>query len=427
MNFLRTYRIEILIFVVSLGVHLASFAVAVNVAGGDVLSVVRADDGFYELAANVRAGNGFSWSTEAPYAPNPLRTPGFSYTLALLLGLGVTGAALVQLVFASAIPLFGMVIARMITNSKAIGVIAGIVLALDPTLAILSFQFYSDTLFLLLFLPWLILTLRYFERWDAVTLVASAILMGAAILVRPVVQYLPFLIMLGILWHFRREWRRAVMHSGVYLIVICAILAPWVMRNQEVFGTPGLSAQSSFILYTNLAPAVLSVATGVDFLEERAAFLTEAEYKGDAITLANGGEYTKRALEVVLAHPLPTAWVVGKSLFTFFTNDGFYAFLARIGYEPNNFLPFLIVMRLVWIAVTLAAFVGALVYVRRERSLRTILVLFLVAYFALTSAATAFGTNPRYRLPVDPIIIALAAIGTSAALSYRNRTLPEGR
>ncbi len=415
MNFIRAHRIEIFLILLSLGVHLAIFALATHQANGSVLTAVRADDGYYELAENILAGNGFSWDTQAPYAPNPLRTPGYSYALAGLIAFcGVFGAALIQLVAASLIPVFGMHIARVITDSRGIGILTGVILALDPTLTTLSFTFYTDTLFLLLFLPWLLLTFRYFKQPSPGVLVSSALLLGAAILVRPVAQYIPLIIVPFILWHFgKNNWRQGIAHVGVYVLLIGAILTPWILRNVDEFNVPSLSAQTPFVLYTNLAPAVLSVANGSDFLDERDAFLTPEEYKGDVITPANGSVYTKKALDIALAHPTATVFVVGKSLFTFFTNDGFYALLVQIGHNPGNFLPLLVVARLVWIGITISALVGACIYLFTKRTPRTILIVLLVGYFALTSTIAAFGTNPRYRLPVDPIIIALAAVGAT--------------
>lgn len=413
MTFLRTYRAEIALAVLSLAVHAACFFLVVHAQGGSVLEAVRADDGYFELAQNVLAGNGFSWSPSAPYEPNPLRTPGFVYVLAGLIGaVGVTGAALIQLVLSSAIPIFGMYIAREISSSQKVGLFAGFVLAIDPTLALLSFQFYTETLFLLLFLPSLLLTFRYLERRSAMTLLFSAVLLGSAILVKTSAQYIPLIVTPFILWYFgKAEWKRGALHVVLYLSIIGAILAPWVLRNMYTFGTFGLSAQTPFVLYTNLAPAVLSVAKNTDFSGEVKTFLTPAEFKGDAINLANGADYTARALAVVFAHPTATLFVATKSLFTFFTNDGFYTLLVRGGYAPADFLPLLIGARLIWIAITGLAFIGALVYLLTHRSERALLICILVAYFALSSTIAAFGTNPRYRLPVDPIILALAAIG----------------
>lgn len=425
MTLLRTYRAEIIIGFLALAAHLACFAFVLHANDGSVLNSVRADDGYFELAKNVLAGNGFSWDASAPYAPNPLRTPGYVYALSGLLGIfGVTGAALIQLALASAIPIFGMWIARRISGSPKIGYLAGAILAVDPTLALLSFQFYTETLFLLLFLPWLLLTFRYLKGRNVATLALSATILGFAILTKTSVQYVPLIFVPFILWQFNKtEWRRALVHVGIYLLIVGAILTPWILRNAYTFGVLGMSAQTPFVLYTNLAPAVLSVAKNSDFGDEVKTFLTPAEYKGDVITLANGSDYRKRAIDIALAHPVATIYVAGKSLVTFFTNDGFYTLLVRGGYNPHEFLPLIIVARLLWVAITLAAFVGAIVYLLKQRSKLAILIILLVLYFALTSTIAAFGTNPRYRLPVDPIIIAFAALGfVSLVTLLRRRT-----
>jgi hypothetical protein len=224
---------------------------------------------------------------------------------------------------------------------------------------------------------------------------------------------------LCILWQFgKNNWRQSLQHIGVYFVIVGAILTPWIMRNVETFGVVGLSSQSSFILYTNLAPAVLSVANNSNFKEERDSFLTFAEYKGDAITFTNADAYTQKAIEVVSTHPTATAFVLSKALFTFFTIDGFHAAISRLDHDPGDFIGFIVVMRLFWIGVTLFAAIGALRYMFVEKTSWAVLLVVLVTYFALTSSLTAFGTNPRYRLPVDPIILAFAAIGITYSIAY---------
>ena len=413
MTYLRTYRWEITLALLALCVHTILFLVVMQVNDGSVIDTVRADDGYFEIATNVLAGNGFSMATTSPYAPNALRTPGYIYLLAGLLGtVGIAGAAIVQILLASAIPVLGMHIARRITNSARIGIALGIILALDPTLALLSFQFYTDTLFLVLFFAWTLLIFRYLEQPRWTMLVTSAAVLGLAILVRPTAQYIPLLLVPFIVWRFgAQDWRRGVAHVAVYLAIIAVILTPWIARNYSEFGATGLSSQGPYVLYTNFAPAVLSVARGSEFATEFTTFSTYGERTSNVITPKNGDEYVAKALEVIFMHPIATAFVAVKSLFTFFTNDGVYTLLVITGYEPANFLWLLIPARLVWIAITIAAFIGALVYLLKQRSQLAILIILLIAYFALTSTIAAFGTNPRYRLPVDPIILALAAVG----------------
>jgi len=428
MSLLRTYRWEIIVALLALSVHTIVFLAVLHANNGSVLDTVRADDGYFEIATNVLAGNGFSMATTSPYVPNALRTPGYIYFLAGLLGtVGIAGAAIVQLLLSTLIPVLGLHIARRITNSLPIGIAAGIILALDPTLALLSFQFYTDTLFLVFFFAWTLLIFRYLERRDWTLLVTSAVLLGLAILVRPTAQFIPLLLAAFIVWQFGTEdWKHGAAQGIAYLAIIAVILTPWMARNYSEFGAAGLSSQGPYVLYTNFAPAVLSVARGSEFALEFTTFSTYEERTSNVITPKNGDEYIAKALDVILMYPIATAFVASKSLFTFFTNDGVYTLLVMTGYEPGNFLWLLIPARLVWIAITIAAFVGAFVYLLTQRSQFAILIILLVAYFALTSAIAAFGTNPRYRLPVDPIILALAAVG-GAYIIERIQRLRRGR
>ncbi|MFM2381902.1 MAG: hypothetical protein RLZZ76_669, partial [Candidatus Parcubacteria bacterium] len=66
----------------------------------------------------------------------------------------------------------------------------------------------------------------------------------------------------------------------------------------------------------------------------------------------------------------------------------------------------------------LAGVVGAWIYFFTNKTPWVLFTVTLVAYFALTSTIAGFGTNPRYRLPVDPIIISLAAIGITYGIAW---------
>ena len=414
------YRFEIIIALVALCVNSACFFLFVSVNNGDVLSTVRVDDGFYELAENVLAGNGFSWSAEAPYQPNSMRTPGYVFVLAgLIAAFGVTGAAVVQLILATAIPILGMYIARFITNSSLFGIITGFILALDSMLAQLSFQFYTETVFLIVFLSWLLVTFHYFKRLTLSLLIFSAFLFGGAVLIKASVQYLPFILFPCIMWaHGIKNWKRSVMHISLFILIVGTVVSPWIVRNLQTFDTVGFSTQSTFVLYTNFAPAVKTIAENHDFITFRNSFLTPEEFRGDAITFANQADYKARAVAIIIEHPVATAYIMAKSVFTFFTSDGFYSLLTKVNQNPNDYFIFLVLMRLFWIAMTFAAFIGAGIYLWKHRSPTAVLIVGLVAYLALVSTVAAFGTNPRYRLPVDPIIISLALYGGSALLYH---------
>ncbi len=419
MTLLRRYRVEIILALVALLWHLLIFWAVVTANNNDIISAIRADDGYFEIAQNILLGNRYSMATSSPYVPNPLRTPGYIYFIVgtwVATGSAV-GTALIQTLLACLIPILGMHIARSITKSSRAGIITGTILALDPTLALLSFQLYTETVFLVLFYAWILVMFRYIARPSMALLITGALLLGIATLVKASTQFIPFVVAIGIMWRFGRvEWRTGLMHGGIYIAIVGAILTPWIVRNSIVFGAPGLSTQTPYVLYTNFAPAVLTVARGSDFWHEVTTFSTRAERDGGVITFENSGPYVARAIEVIREHPFASFIVAGRSLVTFFTHDGVNTLVVRSGYSSNDFLPIVVLARLFWIALTVTASIGAFVYFLRQRSLLAVFCITLVAYFALTSIIAAFGTNPRYRLPVDPILIAFAVLGTSYVL-----------
>jgi hypothetical protein len=420
MTFAQKYRTEIILGFSALAWHTLWFFVVVSAYGGNIVDAVRADDGYFEIAQNVIAGNGYSMATSSPYTPTSLRTPGY---IGFIIGTwaltsSFVGTALIQLLLACALPILGLRIAQYLTRSRRIGIVTGLILALDPTLTLLSFQFYTETLFLVLFYAWLLVMFRYFDTPHWIPLVFGAVLLGLATLVKTSTQFIPLIVAGCILWRWgTHEWRRGILHASLYLVLVSALLTPWIIRNWSVFGVPGLSTQSAYVVYTNFAPAVLSVVKGNDLQSEINSFTTYDERAGGAITFRNADTYATRAFAVIHAYPAASLYVAVKSLSTFFTHDGIHALLARSGYSVADFLPIVIAARLFWIGITIAAAIGGLVYLIQERTVIALVCVTLVAYFALTSMIAAFGTNPRYRLPVDPVIIAFAGVGCSHLLS----------
>jgi hypothetical protein len=137
-------------------------------------------------------------------------------------------------------------------------------------------------------------------------------------------------------------WRRGVAHVLVSFAIVGAIITPWIIRNYREFGAPDLSSQRAYVVYTNFAPAVLSVANGSSFATEVAAFAAVAKPADNVINPLTADIYTQKALEIVLAHPAASLLVAGKSLYTFFANDGVLPLLAALGYRPYDFLWLLI-------------------------------------------------------------------------------------
>ena len=75
LNFLRKYKVEIVIFILALFAR--SILVSINLYANDynIVNTIHGDDGYYEISQGILSGNGFTGFSNYPFSPNPLRPP----------------------------------------------------------------------------------------------------------------------------------------------------------------------------------------------------------------------------------------------------------------------------------------------------------------------------------------------------------------
>jgi hypothetical protein len=454
MDFVRRHKIDLFIFALALIARLVLFGINLHAQNGDLISTIHGDDGYYELSRSLVAGHGFTGASAPPYIPNALRTPGYIVLLAGLLWLTKSYwvTILVQIVIGAFIPILGRRIALKLFPDARIGLWVGILMALEPYLVLFSSIFYTETVFIFLFLLFVLATLSYLEKGSYRQLVFSAVLLGFATLTKTTTQYLPLIIIPLFFFRFRKELKLKdnLLRAAVFLSLYFIVISPWLYRNVETFGVIGLSAQPAYNLYVYMVPSVLSLENGTSFPDELNKFTTEGESSGNVITLTNSSVYTKKALAILAAHPKGVLISAGITVVTFFTHDGMLTVLQHAGYVPRQYLskpaltllmssplqflnvtagyiesPFILVLlfRIFWIGITLFLFIGLVAYTRKNTSKEiTWLVLLLILYFVTTSIVGGLGVNARYRMPIDPLIFAFAIYGF---LLMRNAILRE--
>ena len=439
MRFLRTHRLEIVLFAFALLVRVLALGADISGTHATLLQTVRGDDGYYQLSNNLLAGHGFSMDPGPPYVPTALRTPGYIYFLVAILW--ASGSYLVltiiQLLLGALVPVLARRVALEFKASGPIALAVGIFLALEPTFVIFSYDFGVETLFLVLFFPFLILFMRYLRKPQTGTLAASALLLGFATIVKPTSEYLPILVLPFVWYAARRGGTKRIAHQILlFLLIPFAILAPWMWRNYEVFGVPAVTSQEPYALYAYLAPSAIALQSGEDFNTEFSSFTTDAERGGDTITLTNGAAYKAKALAVIEAHPEGLVLSGLMTVAGFFTQDGVLPFLQHAGIGVGAKLsrpalellfsdPFalakeigevaasplilVLVYRLALVLITLFFLAGAWLRLRRDaRDPSLWLALILVTYLVLTSVPGGLGVNSRYRMPVEPFMLVLA-------------------
>ena len=440
-EFSRKHKVSIIIFTLALIVRLALFFVNLDANKGDFIETIRAADGYYEISQNLIAGNGYSDDFSPAHKPNYLRPPVWIFMIAFIAW--VSGSYVPVFVFVlllgSLIPILGMYLAERIVSMK-LAVLTGFFLAVEPNSVFNSIWLASETCFTFLFLIFSIFIFRYIAEQTTRNAVWAGVFLGLAILVKPTVQFLPFLVPVLSLYFFRKSVSRIHWKHALFFVAVCLLtLAPWFYRNYREFGSVSLSSQAAFNLYTVLVPTVLSIDNGTSFETERASGWFRDSLVDVDITPANGSYFTKKAVFIISEHKLAMIKSAGMSVFTFFTHDGMLSVLGYAGVTIPNLLDkpaltlllteplklfgyilryvatpglFIFLGRIMWVFITALFFFGAWRYCRKEKiSPYALYSLFVVVYFALTTMANGLGMNARFRLPVLGFIAAFALYG----------------
>jgi 4-amino-4-deoxy-L-arabinose transferase-like glycosyltransferase len=437
---LKRYKFEIAIVALALLVRAILFWFSFADSGYSLNDTISGADGYFVIAQNLVAGNGYSNAVEPPYALNSIRPPIQPYFIAgmyLLFG-SYWGPLIIQMIMGSLIPLLGAYIARHITGSNRISIVAGVLLALEPLAALFSYIFYAETICTFFFLLSILTLFTYITERRPRMLYASAVLIGVATLAKPTVEFVPVLVVAALAWHFRSalrsEWRRI----ALYVVIFVLTLSPWIMRNYVEFGVPGVSPQLGEQLYAILVPSVLSMHNGTTFAEEFKKILSEGAVDPNQADIRSASVYLKKAVPILLSHPQELIIVSLNTSLNFFIHDGVFEVLKNLGLKPNTLLGkpalflllsdpgklfsyiasvafqpaiFILFARVFWIITTVFFFAGTVRYVLRSKDVRGLLCIGIVFYFMLTTLVIGLAVTGRYHIPVEAFIFAIALYG----------------
>lgn len=437
-SFFKKYKIEIIIFVLAVLVRIFLLSINLDAHGGNFEETIHGADGYFEVSQNLYKGNGFSMDG---VSPSPIHVPLYPFFLSLSLFLfgNYIFAVVLQIIIGSLIPILALNLSSKIINSRAISLFVGFFVALEPNFILFSFIFFTETLFIFFFLLALLVFIRYLEKAQINLLILFTVLLGVASLIKTVVQFYP-LFLLPVMWLFLRKrlgWKILVVHSIVFITLFALILSPWIYRNYKEFGTPGMTIMPSLNLYVTLAPSVLAIEQGVGFEEARTRFINDRNIDVSRLNFDTAPEFNEEAFGILKKYPISFAKVVAINVFTFFTHDRILTVLGNAGIEPKETLsgpailmlfdspvkffktvstyiasPFVLVliMRIFWILTTILFIVGIILLgLKRKMTAPIVFALVTVLYFASTTPSNGLTVNGRFRMPVIPIILTIAA------------------
>ena len=398
----------------------------------DPRQFLRADSLSYKIpAVNLLAGRGFSGSTQAPYAPETSRTPGYPLFLAAhrLVSYEDRWPALTQVFLDAGTAVLAASCASLLAPGPWVWLAAAFY-GLEPMTVAHAPLLLTEPLFgflLTLALYWL---LRAGPEGRVLLAGSAGLILGAATLVRPISLYLWLPLCAALAW----PWRRRPAALAALALGAALIPATWCARNQTLFGSVSFSSLPgvNFLYYD--AAAVEAAATGIPggvaARELRERF--ESENPGLTDPFEASRRQAAAARRVFAAHPLallrvhaftglkmllgPGVELVAQELY----GETSEALEDRAGALSGRGTRAILARRpALWAVVAFQAMLLAAVYLL---SLRGLLVVarrgaffaaaWLVPLFYLAIISTGGWCYYRFRVPLWPLFCVLAAAGT---------------
>lgn len=375
------------------------------------------------IAVNLKSGWGHSYErlgfVYAAYAP-----PLWSAILALLLWLPGETRGSVQLLqgfLCLGAALSAAVLARRIGADEKVGLLAGLLVGLQPSLLYYSVA-NSDPLPLNVFLLSVILLVGadLLIHADPRRALGFGFLVGLGVLARgtPVVA-LPVMAIALFLRHRAFAWRPI----GLAALSLALCLAPWIIRNVLVIGAPVITSTTGENFWRGNHAGASGGVRDQDGGEIASLFATnEALPEPIRRVIARGSErerdqvFAEEALEFIRSDPRAALELFGRKLRSFWW---------KIESDPRDYSP---VASLVyeWIyrlelALTLLG-IGSLFLLgatRADSKGRAIILVVLATILAISLLQAAFYVQGRHRFLIEPFLLMFAAFGLAALARLR--------
>jgi len=350
---------------------------------------------YHSIAMNLLAGRGFS---QDGVNPTLFVAPLYPFLLAgtyALAGVHPLLIELLQVLFGTASAWLAWLITRALFG-RVPGLIAFVLVLFLPELMVINTYFYTESLFIFLFLLAIWLAMRALERPTWPLLAAAGLAGGLATLTRGVTMLLPLLLLFALLLRRRGIWP-SLGRTLVYGLFFALPILPWTLRNYQTFGAAvPVAVGSGDVLWTgNYRPhdGRYSYAKTMAVMDSMTAGLNQVDR--DALL-------TGEALKHIKEQPLAAAGLMVKKFFRFWfwVYEGAPSGMKRQGGGLVQLL-----LALSYYPILLLFCAGVWLSRRRWRELAFIHLL-LGYYVALHVAMLVV---PRYRIPVLPLLIFFAA------------------
>jgi 4-amino-4-deoxy-L-arabinose transferase-like glycosyltransferase len=209
------------------------------------------DSFFYYLGAkSIAAGQGYQILGH-PTAFFPVGWPAFLAGIFVVTGPSFLAVKVANLILWVVTTVLVYILGKKL-GGRRVGLVAGALVAVAPTMVVYVTRGASENLFIPLFLGVCLLLLVAEGKAPSIPQAAAAgALLGLAILVRSTALLLPLVLPLWLLLRRRgRSWRAATAMAAVSVIV----LVPWLVRNELVMHTFSLSTNGGYTIWVGANP-----------------------------------------------------------------------------------------------------------------------------------------------------------------------------
>jgi 4-amino-4-deoxy-L-arabinose transferase-like glycosyltransferase len=229
------------------------------------------DMGVYDqLATNLLSGKGYISQLEPHF--RSWRAPGYPFFLLVvyfIFGHHALPVLLLQSLLGALTCALIYLIGQEIFNRR-IGIIAGLICAVDPEMIHWTAKMLTETLFIFLLTLLVLLCVRLTQSRPVFLIVGAGLVLGYATLVRPnILLLIPFLI-LYFLFFVEGSIQKRIIWASVLLIVCALVVSPWTVRNYLIHGQfVPVSSIGGVSLFVSIPPSAETVqALGYPVMED---------------------------------------------------------------------------------------------------------------------------------------------------------------
>lgn len=401
---------------------------------------------YHQLALNILETGTFAGDGTGGIASyenlDARRPPGYPVYLAsvyFIFGKQPIVAAFIQGLLSLLIPLLIYKI-TLRQFSKKTATYAGIIAAVEPNTLLYSFRLLPDMYFVIC----LLLGINYLlSSSNTKQLFTSGLIFGLACLFKPAVSFILIFFIPLLLWRFRKS-KFAL--SAVPLISQFLLMSVWMIRNYMIYGYfafTSIAGTNLYLYHGALTEARITGKTQHEIVDKWESEINAYSAEKNENPFFRSIEYRKRGIKYIVQHPIESIKTIMTGVFGLFSHMGSSDASQLLGFSPlkSTAHESIVLMgneeikehaqkkNLPEIALMISFLLfSALIYIfsmrgillHRLKYFSLNLLMLSALYFILITGVVG---NARYRLPILPTIIILAAAGIpSNWIKSRNST-----